>query len=158
VKLLKSEQEQFIFHLGKREKQLLLAVLDLYPLVPSAHQPLSKTGASGEGETNQHLLDESLAEQRRDNKRQLQGLLNDERRFHDTDTGCRMALTAPEIEWLLQVLNDVRVGSWILLGSPETDVWPFELNERTAPRAWAMEMAGYFQMNLLEALHHGGVT
>ena len=158
MKLLKTEREKFIFHLVKREKQLLLAVLNQYPLIPSAHQPLSKTGGTVQAEINQRLLDESLAEQRQENKRQLQELLNDKRRFHDTDTGCRMTLMAPDIEWLLQVLNDVRVGSWILLGSPEKDVWDFEVNEQTAPHAWAMEMAGYFQMHLLEAWHPGAAT
>ena len=36
------------------------------------------------------------------------------------------------------------------LGSPEEK--PARLNEKTAPHFWAMEMAGYFQMQLLEAL------
>jgi len=51
---------------------------------------------------------------------------------------------------LLQVLNDVRIGSWIELGSPER---PLEaLGAKTAPAVWAMEMAGAFQMSLLELL------
>jgi hypothetical protein len=50
----------------------------------------------------------------------------------------------------MQVLNDVRVGSWVILGSP--DKKPAELNATTAPHFLAMEMAGYFQMQLLEAL------
>jgi len=42
------------------------------------------------------------------------------------------------------------VGSWILLGSP--DGKPLELTPVTAPHFVAMERAGYFQMQLLEAL------
>jgi hypothetical protein len=158
VKLIKSDRDKFAFHLGKREKQLLLAVLDRYPLIPSAHQSLSKSTVPGQTEADQRMLDEALAEQRQENKRQLQRLLNDEQRLRDTETGCRLTLTAPDIEWLLQVLNEVRVGSWILLGSPEKNLWDFELNKETAPHAWAMEMAGFFQAGLLAALRPGDAT
>ena len=36
-------------------------------------------------------------------------------------SGLQLTLSGPEIEWLLQVLNDVRVGSWIALGSPDPE-------------------------------------
>ena len=117
MKLVPAEQGKFIFRLGKQEKQLLLAVLDRYPLIPPAYQPLSKSAPAGENETDQHLLDEALAEQRRENKKLLASFLKDEKRFKETERGCRITLSAPDLEWLLQVLNDVRVGSWILLGS-----------------------------------------
>jgi hypothetical protein len=158
VKLVRTQKEKRIFHLGRREKQLLLALLDRYPLIPPAYQRLSKSTAADERETDQRLLDEALAEQRQENAKQLRTLLRDGRRFRDTETGCRLTLSATDIEWLLQVLNDIRVGSWIKLGSPENDLWDFELNEATAPHAWAMEMAGYFQVNLLEALPQRGPT
>lgn len=152
MKLIRAKNDKFVFHLGKREKPLLLAVLNRYPLIPSAHQPLSKTTPATQNEANQRLLDEALAEQRQENKRQLQTLLNDKGRFQPTETGVRLTLSTADIEWLLQVLNDVRVGSWIVLGAPEKDLWDIELNEQTAPHAWAMETCGYFQANLLEAL------
>ena len=100
-------------------------------------------------------LDEALAEQRAANKRQLQKWLNEPHRFEKTEAGWFMALSVTDFEWLLQVLNDIRVGSWILLGSPEKDLGDFELNDQTAPHAWAMEMAGGFQAHLLEALQDG---
>jgi len=41
---------------GGQEKQLLLALLNRYPLIPSAHQPLSKSTASvHQNEANQRL-------------------------------------------------------------------------------------------------------
>ena len=61
-------------------------------------------------------------------------------------------LTPSELEWLLQILNDVRVGSWIILGSPEQAMEFKLLNEKTAADFWAMEMSGQFQMRFLEAL------
>jgi hypothetical protein len=158
LKLVRTAKEKFVFHLGKREGRMLLAVLGRYPVVPSAYQPLSKTSATGGNQADQHLLDEALAEQRQENQRHLQALLNDKQRFKQVEKGCRLTLSGGDIEWLLQVLNDVRVGSWIILGAPEQDLWDFELNESTAPHAWAMEMAGAFQAVLLEALTSGRTT
>lgn len=137
---------------------MLLAALSRYPLVPPAHQSLSKGPAAAETETDQRLLDEALAEQRQENQRHLKALLKDSQRFKEIENGCRLTLSAGDVEWLLQVLNDVRVGSWIMLGAPEKDLWDFDLNETTAPHAWAMEIAGLFQMQLLEALSSGGAT
>jgi predicted house-cleaning NTP pyrophosphatase (Maf/HAM1 superfamily) len=62
-------------------------------------------------------------------------------------------LSPAEIEWLLQVLNDVRVGGWLALGEPE-ELEPPEINETNAPYLLAMEAAGYFQAQLLAALAH----
>ena len=151
MKLVQQTKTRLLFHLGRRETSLLLQILKLYPCVPSAHHVLSKSGRVPDRQANQRLLDEALAEQRAENKKQLLALLADPRRFARIETGARLSLPPGEMEWLLQVLNDIRVGSWIILGSPEERL-P-DLNEDTAPNFLAMEMAGYFQAQLLEAMH-----
>jgi hypothetical protein len=150
MKLIQTTKTRLVFHVGQREKHSLLQVLSQYPRVGSAHHLLSKSGRLPDAEENQQLLDESMAEQRADNKKQLQALLADPRRFAHTETGARLSLSHAEVEWLLQVLNDIRVGSWIALGSPEQK--PTELTPANAPHFLAMEMAGYFQMHLLEGV------
>jgi hypothetical protein len=150
VKLLQTVGDKRVFHLGKREKQLLLEVLKLYPRVPPAHQPLTKAGKLPDQEASQRLLDEALAEQRQENKKQLDALLAAPYRFRETQAGCHLSLSASDLEWLLRVLNDIRIGSWVRLGSPENKIK--ELNENTAADLWAMELAGHFQMELLEAV------
>jgi hypothetical protein len=152
VKLIKASNDKLLFHLGKREKHLLVQVLKLYPRIPSGHQSLSKARNIRDREANQSLLDDALAEQRAESKKQLQAFLADPRRFAEDQTGCRLSLCNSEPEWLLQVLNDIRVGSWLSLGSPEPPLAIKTLNERTAPDFWAMEMAGHFQMQLLQAM------
>jgi len=127
---------------------LLRRVLALYPRIPSAYQRLTKSAAVPDGETSQRLLDEALAEQRAENKQRLSALLEDSKRLVEDSAGWRLALSPGDFEWLLQVLNDVRIGSWVVLGSPEERV-P-EVTEETAPDIWAMEMAGAFQMGFLE--------
>jgi hypothetical protein len=150
VNLIGSTKDQFQFRLGRREKQALLNLLKLYPCLPAAHQPLSKSGGLPVPETDQGLLDEALAEQRQENRRRLRALLADAGRFQEQETGWRLSVSPADVEWLLQVLNDIRVGSWVLLGSPERRL--AALDEKTAPHYWAMELSGQFQIQFLEAM------
>lgn len=151
MKLVATEKDQLILQFGRREKELLLLVLQLYPRVPPAHHKLSKSGKADA--SNQQLLDEAIAEQRTQNRQQLSALLTQAGRWTEHHQGWRLKVSPAEIEWLLQVLNDIRVGSWILVGSPESPEADI-LNEETAPHLWAMEAAGAFQMGLLQALEH----
>jgi len=152
VKLIRLTKGNFLFQFGKREKHLLTQVLRLYPRIPPATFRLSKSGKLPDAEANQRLLDESLAEQREHNRKTLHAFLTDSRRFTDFESGSRLSLSPSELEWLLQILNDVRVGSWIILGAPEQGIEFKILNEKNAADFWAMEMSGQFQMRFLEAL------
>ena len=153
MKLIRADKDNFVFALGRREKRLLFELLKLYPLVPAAHHRLSKTAKAGKNDENQRLLDEALAAQREENKRQVLAMLNEPGRFKETESGSRFALSPPQMDWLLQVLNDVRVGSWIALGSPDTEAGEkITVNDETAPHYWVMEAAGFFEMALVEAL------
>jgi len=150
VKILKSDGDKFTFQIGKREKRLLLDILDLYPLVPGFVQPLSKTANPAEIQADQRLLEESLAAHQQENKRQLGAIINEINRSPESTDGGRFSLTSEQMEGLLQVLNDIRVGSWRRLGSPDAArKKAIELNEQNARHAWAMEVAGLFQMALL---------
>ena len=151
MKFLHASQNRFIFALSKRDRRLLQEVLRLYPRIPPAHQVLSKGEKLPDQESSQQLLNDALAEQRVENKKQVQAFLESPKRFAENEAGCRLTLSTSEMEWLLQVLNDIRVGSWVILGSPEPRTELRLLNEKTAPDFWAMEMAGYFQAHLLEA-------
>ena len=142
--------ENFVCQLAKREKNLLFELLRLYPCIPSAHPGTKKTG--GAPETSQRLLDEALAEQRTVNRLQVQNWLSDPHRFQQVESAWRLMLSGSEVEWLLQILNDVRVGSWLSLGSPDEKLEFGLLNEKTAPHFWAMQLAGEFEMRLLKAI------
>jgi hypothetical protein len=143
--------DKVVVQLGAREKGLLWDVLQRYPCLPAAYQPLSKSAQPTQEDPNQKLLNEALAEHRAENKAHLQNFLAERMQVEDQEAGCRMTLTEAEIERLLQLLNDIRVGSWLELGAPEQKEEP-PLDARTAPHFWAMEISGYFQMRLLEAL------
>jgi hypothetical protein len=151
VKLIRSGKTQLTFSLGTREKRLLFQLLKLYPLVPPARHQLSKTGEGPAHDENQDLLEQALAEQRRENREQVLAMLNEPGRFREVADEIHFALKFPQVEWLLQVLNDVRVGAWLALGEPDELRLP-EINETNARYLLAMEGAGYFESELLEAL------
>lgn len=150
MKLIKSGRGHYHFQIGDKEKALLFTVLDRYPAVPAAHQRLSKFEDKPEA---QELLETTLAEHRAVNQGKVAAMLKTPDRFRKDKSGWHFSLSAAEMEWLLQALNDVRVGSWLALGSPDGPVETLgALNDRTAGHFWAMEMSGHFQAALLEAL------
>jgi hypothetical protein len=156
VKLRKTDQGQFVFQLGKREKLLLFEVLKFYPLIPASHACGGRTKGTADG-ASYKLMEEALSEQRHENKRQLQAMLEDPLRFTEQDGGWKFSMNQGELEWLLQVLNDIRVGSWLMVGSPDPkDQRRVELSGHNAPYFWAMELCGHFEGVLLHALSGEG--
>jgi hypothetical protein len=150
VNFIKADKGIFSFQIDEREKRLLFEVLGLYPLIPASHSRLSKSEERAEDE---QLLEQALAEQRRAHKKKVQAMLKAKSRFRANKQGFCFSLKAAQMEWLLQVLNDVRVGGWLALGSPDGALEILAaLNEKTAPYLWAMEVAGHFQMVLLKAM------
>jgi hypothetical protein len=150
VTLHEATKDKLVFQLGRWEKPLLLKILSLYPCLPPTHQKLTKTATFPDEKGTQKLLDEALADQRGQNKRRLKALLADPSRLKPADSGYRLSVSPAELEWLLQILNDIRVGSWVNLGSPEDlSLVP---SKKTAPNFLAMEAAGSFQIQFLKAL------
>jgi hypothetical protein len=152
VKLIKREEAHYTFLIGKREREMFFALLRRYPVVIGAHYRTRHPVKTDEAKKNQQLLEEALAEQQKENRKQLELMLKQNGRFVENDLGFTFRLNESEMEWLLQVLNDIRVGSWVQLGEPNPDASPqLPLTEQNMQLAWAMEMAGLFQHSLLEA-------
>jgi hypothetical protein len=153
VKRVSADDQAVIFQLSLQEHEALLDILQTYPVVPPAHQSVSKDLKDPHTTDYQHLLDEALAEQRIANQKHLHAWLATAERFKRNKTGFRFTLERTDSEWLLQVLNDIRVGHWLQLGSPETsELKPQHLDAKRLPAWLKMEMSGYFQMSFLEAL------
>jgi hypothetical protein len=148
-----SPEPVLIFRISAREEALLLEVLRLYPVLDNTYHRISqdpKAGTSAE----QRLLEESMSQQRAAHRRKVDSLFHNPQRFFKDVLGERhLVLTATQLEWLLQVLNDVRVGSWVRLGCPDLQK-PASLNlARANTRTLqAMHICGEFQLALLEAV------
>ena len=148
--LLLASKSKIVFKMGESERSLFFTVLDLYPRVTSAATLSSRSGKKpGLSKESSALLEEALSEQRAENKKQLKAFVAEPRRFEKADSGWRFSMTHAEAEWLLQILNDIRVGSWIAMGAQEQLDAVTEKNMRDF---WAMEISGRFEAILLEAL------
>jgi len=151
--LVNAEGENYQFRLSRAERAVLCALLKKYPLIPLSHHRLTRAPAAQES-ANQMLLEEVMSSQRTDFKERVRQLVSSRERFQPEANLFRVTFSREEMEWLLQVLNDVRVGSWILLGCPDPD-------EGRPPRRLPghdraevdMELAAHFEWRLLEALH-----
>lgn len=153
MRLIRAEAELLVFLLRKQEYDVLRVVLARYPAIPPGHRQLSRTMSGEAAEENQRLLDEALAEQRAENQARLGKFLDEPGRFVELKENWRFKLKPLEANWLLQVLNEIRVGSWLRLGSPDFEAGvKVEWNEDNAPILWAMEVAGQFESCLLAAL------
>ena len=142
----------FIFMISQRDKALLLSVLKMFPLVDARSHRLSRH-PSPETRASQPLLLEAMEQQRLDHSKKIGRLLKNEGRFfRELEDSYQFAVNGEQLEWLLQALNDVRVGSWTKLGCPEMQaVRKLVLNEKTAVHVTAMELSGYFQNAFLAA-------
>jgi hypothetical protein len=154
IRTLKSASSSggFAFLMNKQEVDWLLALLKIYPQMDSSCHKLTTTSAA-EIKAEQETLEESMAQYRRDHRRKLDKFLASPGRFRlEAPDQYRFALTPEQMEWMLQLLNDVRVGCWVKLGRPELEGVPKRhLTGQAARDMTALELSGYFQMVLLEA-------
>ena len=154
MKRLDADGNPFRFHLVAREKELLAALLARYPVAPATFQRLSG-GETARIQSAQQELEEALAGRKKENLRQLQTLLHTEECLRRDEAGYCLSLTVAQMNWLLEVLNEVRVGSWLKLGQPHSlEQLRRTRNKATLRDLYTMETSGYFQMVLLEALNH----
>jgi hypothetical protein len=151
VNFIEQEGDHFVFEFQRRERQVFVAILELYPVLnPDYHQVSRTESGDKRVQESQSLLHEALAEQRAKNKKRVTEFLDDEN-WERHEGRFRVKLTSEEIEWLLQVLNDVRVGSWVILGKPDNERGEKpEISIEKMPYAGALELSGYFQMALLQ--------
>ena len=53
---------------------------------------------------------------------------------------------------MLEVLNEIRVGYWHLLGRPVLEEYRADAAPEITDKVFVMQLCGWFQMSLLEAL------
>ena len=147
-----SAAASFVFQISKQEVEWLLAVLKFYPQLNSDYHQISQ-GVAAEIIAGQQLLEEAMAQRRGEHKRKLDQFLATPGRFRlEAPDLYRLTLAAGQMDWMLQVLNDVRVGCWVKLGRPELEpVCTRKLNVEEARMMAILELSGFFQMVLLGA-------
>jgi hypothetical protein len=149
MKIVKHKGETWQYVLNDVEAGLLKQLLKNFPFTGNVPVKISKTGSDPKSIEREKLLNESLAEHRKELKTQAAGLVSSEK-LKPGEKGNMLILTGDEREILLQILNDIRVGCWRALGKPEA----LELHmPRKSKPAQAhqhlMDLAGFFEHHLL---------
>jgi hypothetical protein len=153
VKFVRRQPNHLVFQLGRREHQLLLDLLQLYPLTPTQHHRLSRTADPHAIQADQQLLEEAMASQKTAGHERLRAFLVNRHLLQPQRGGCQLTIPLDHTEWFLQVLNDIRVGSWLQLGCPDQSRnQPMNLTPASARLFLAIEFCGMFQSLLLDAL------
>lgn len=150
MRLIEQDDNQFTFELSDQQKLLFERILKDYPIAQNSHHSISKSSETVELPDQQQLLEEALAENRAEMKRKVGNFLRDPRRFEETEQGWRVSILARQVDWLLQVLNEIRISSWHRLNCPEHE--DLELLREDPESFLRMKLCGQFQTVLLWAL------
>jgi hypothetical protein len=153
MKLLERAGERMVFRLSAREKQLLLRLLSFYPLQSESLAKLSKSADARFDDANE-LLVSARKEQRSELSGWLARRLSEGAALVTAGTGWRLVLDGADAERLLQVLNEIRVGAWLKLGSPDNldAVESDDAAVALAPLHGLMMLTGQFEMVLVHAM------
>jgi hypothetical protein len=153
VKLLGKTDNKFTFEFSIEEKLLLFEVLKLYPVIDPTLQEISKSISNKDIAQSKKLLQEELSEQQKQNKEMLKFIFGDSSCFTQKDYYYKLQLSPEQMECLLQVLNDIRVGTWKNLGSPDYEGLKNLRVKRSSLVSLAiMDVCEYFEYHLLEAM------
>ncbi len=147
--LFEANDHYLIFELSERQKDILERLLRMYPVSSSRFHSITHTIAEAEIQEEQVMLDEALAESRRENRRNVGNFLRAPNRFEKQPEGWHLKIRPLQVNWLLQVFNEIRIGYWHQLGCPQ-EAEP-ELTADTAEKIFFMDLCGHFQMVLLSA-------
>ena len=153
MKFLKATKDNLFFHIHPEGRAALRMLVGHYPVMDASHFELSKFSDPDEIEEDREFLQQSLTEEQQINRNQVRAIIADTERFHETEGGFVLRLSLADVELLLQALNDVRIGFWIRLGSPD-DGTEMELRSdpESAPLLATMQVCGFFQGALLDGL------
>ncbi len=144
---------QFLFRFEPHEFAVFRQLLSEYPALAGAPNRISAGAADDEIAAEQELLAECLDEHRAGVRAQLDEFLEKGDRLMKDSQGWKMGLDASDINWLLQILNDIRIGNWTELGRPDP-AKGLHLDTMLKMRnASAMQVCGFWQTILLHALN-----
>lgn len=154
MKLVESNEHHLVFEITSEQRLLLEHALRRYP-VDFEEDPISRDPQFDLTDADE-LLTAAMAESRAENRRAVGNFLREPGRFEEGEDGCRMKLQRSKINWLLEVLNDVRVGCWHQLGQPDLESFRADAGTDVTEKVFAMQLCAWFQVALLEALDREG--
>ena len=151
--LLSTDKEtgKFTFRFATAEREWFRHILDLYPVQQTPLKPISDDAGANE------LLEKALADARKKLRDDAElflkaGKLEIDPAFHEY---WDITLTGVEVEQMLQIFNNVRVGLWLRLGKPDPNIeqlLPTKPNEEQVRAHMVMHVCAAWQGILMAAV------
>ena len=124
MKLLPRTDKHLAFELDELETQLLTLTLSAYPM---AHEPWSHPPSSSHktnlrppaGSPDPELLASTLGEVKAAHLSRLETFLSGDGIRQHPEGGSQLFLPLEDVEWFMQVVNELRVASWYRLDCPD---------------------------------------
>jgi len=149
MKLMKQTPDGWEYRLNQKETDSLCFLVSQFPVVPPSRARISRTDSDPKSDEREKLLNESLAEHRRDLKKKARHLVDPDK-FKLLKKNRVFRVGTEDREILLQILNDIRVESWRILGEPENlEIDPLQLSHESLRHYHYMHLAGYFEHHLI---------
>jgi len=150
MKLVRQTDEDWHYLLDENEFIVLQALLEKFPFTDPVRGKITKTDGEPKTRDREKLLNESLAEHRKELQEMAGHLIAPEKLQHQ-GKDFEMILSPDERETLLQILNDIRIGCWHALGQPDKlEPKSEQLSEEELANFSLMNVAGYFEHSLVE--------
>jgi len=149
MKLAKQTKRGFQYELDGEDAESLRFLVRQFPISVFSPANISKTDSGSKSEEREKLINESLLAHRMELKRKARQLVMREK-FKTSDGKQFYRISLPARETMLQILNDIRVESWRILGEPEDpEASVFRLTGDKFKYYHFMRLAGYFEYHFL---------
>lgn len=143
MKLAKQSDDGFQYQLSREEAHFLRLLLRQFPI--AAFSPVMISKGHSRAVEREKLLNESLAAHRNELKQKAKDLAGEDK-FKTLEGNQLFYVNREGRETMLQVLNNIRVESWRILGEPENlDLNLSELPQEKIRHYQLMQLAGYFE-------------
>lgn len=150
MRLVRQLKGSWQYRLNQSEADILLGLVRRFPFTEMHRAKISRSDQSPQAVEREKLLAEALAEHREKLQQQAASLLGGEK-WKQAGKDHWLTLDSASREMLLQLLNDIRIGCWHALGTPEIlDLPTLHDSAKNLGYRQLMELAGYFEMSLLE--------
>ncbi len=149
MKLAKQTKRGFQYELDGEDAESLRFLVKQFPITAFSPANISKTDSASNAEEREKLINESLRAHRTELKRKARKLVMREK-FKKSDGKHFYRISLQSRETMLQILNDIRVESWRILGEPEDpEASVFRLTGDKFKYYHFMRLAGYFEYHFL---------
>lgn len=154
MRFLESKDNSLVFLIEPRGRSILEKLCRKYPAMEVSYFELCRTMDEDELPDGREVADQMMTEEQNEVRDRIGRLLEEETRFEPSKGLFRLRLSADEVNLLLQILNDVRIGCWVRAGSPSEGAEDLlRADPQRAPLLATMQLCGFFQGALLDGLN-----